>query len=345
MIRFGPAGIPLSCKGRTLEDGIEDVHNLSLNALEVQMVRSSAYTRPPEEEEVGLTIKDIEEDFVVEVLRDGEPIDDPNEPIEEEDDLMYMPSGVANTFQELYSIGDMAKRMDVNLSIHTPYYMDLGSNSDLTELCLNSVRHAALILDAMDGDIVVTNVGLYDGVMPEDEVNDNIFNNLAYIVDWWHDCGLKPRLGVEVTGQQDVFGSLDQILDLCDQIDGIVPVVNFAHQHARTNGTLLEVDDFLSILETVEPYSNGRIHTAFSGVDYSDSNERRLMPIKKGDMKFDPLAEALIEMKPEATVISTSPLLEHDAMYMRIIHERALSKKVAKDLREKRKAEAAASGE
>ena len=39
MIRFGPAGIPLSCKGRTLKDGIEDVHNLGLNAMEVQMVR------------------------------------------------------------------------------------------------------------------------------------------------------------------------------------------------------------------------------------------------------------------------------------------------------------------
>ena len=35
MIRFGPAGIPLSCKGRTLKDGIEDVHNLSLSALEI----------------------------------------------------------------------------------------------------------------------------------------------------------------------------------------------------------------------------------------------------------------------------------------------------------------------
>ena len=26
MIRFGPAGIPLSCKGRTIRDGIEDIH-------------------------------------------------------------------------------------------------------------------------------------------------------------------------------------------------------------------------------------------------------------------------------------------------------------------------------
>ena len=77
-------------------------------------------------------------------------------------------------------------------------------------------------------------------------------------------------------------------------------------------------------------------------MDYENGNEKRLTPIKKGDLRFEPLAEALIEMKPNCTVISTSPLLEHDAMYMRIIHERVLSKKVAKDLKEKRKAEAAA---
>ena len=333
MIRFGPAGIPLSCKGRTLEDGIEDVHNLSLGALEIQLVRAGAYTRPPEDEEVGMTIKDIEEDFVIEILRDGESVCDPDEPIEEDDDLVYMPSGVASTFGDLYPIGEMAKRLDVNMSIHTPYYMDLGSDDELCMEC---------IMNALDGDIVVTSLGLYDGKRDPEDIEDHIYGNVADLMDWWHGNGLKPRLGIEITGQQDVFGSLDQVLDICEQIDGLTPVINFSHLHSRTNGSLIEMDDFLNVLEMVEPMSDGRIHTAFAGVDYLDGNERRLTPIKKGDLKFEPFAEALIEMKPNCTVISTSPLLEHDAVYMRVIHERVLSKKVAKDLKEKRKAEASA---
>ena len=146
MIRFGPAGIPLSCKGRTLQDGIEDVHNLSLSALEIQMVRSSAYARPPDDEEIGMTLKDIEEGFVLEIIRDGESIIDPDEPLEEDDDLIYMPSGVSDTYGDLFWTNEMAKRLDVNLSIHTPYYMDLGSNNELTENCMDSIRHAALIM-------------------------------------------------------------------------------------------------------------------------------------------------------------------------------------------------------
>jgi len=345
MIRFGPAGIPLSCKGRTLQDGIEDVHNLSLSALEIQMVRATAYSRPPEDEEIGMTINDIQDDFVVEILRDGESINDLDEPIEEDDDLMFIPDAFADTFGDLAMSGEMAKRLDVNLSIHTPYYMDLGSNTDLTYACMNSIRYAALSLNALQGDVVVTSLGLYDGKMDREEVDQNIRDNVSEIMDWWHGMGLTPRLGIEITGQQDVFGSLDQVLDLCDEIDGLVPVVNFSHHHSRTSGSLLEVNDFLDVLEKVEPYSDGRIHTAFAGVEYTDGNERRLTAIKKGDLKFEPLADALIEMKPNATIISASPLLEHDAMYMKIIYERVLAKKVAKDLKEKKKAEAAAAGE
>ncbi|MBP5685973.1 MAG: TIM barrel protein [Candidatus Methanomethylophilaceae archaeon] len=345
MIRFGPAGIPLSCKGRTLQNGIEDVHNLSLSAMEIQMVRSSAYARPPDDEEIGLTLKEIEEGFVLEIVRDGELIVDPDEPIDEDDDLIYMPSGVSDTYGDLFWTNEMAKRLDVNLSIHTPFYMDLGSNNDLTENCMDSIRHAALILNALGGDVVVTSLGVYDGKTDREEIDENILNNVADIMDWWQGNGLTPRLGVEVTGQEDVFGSLDQILDLCDQIPGVIPVLNFSHLHSRTNGSLLDVDDFLNVLEQVDSYSDGRIHTAFAGVEYSDGNEKRLTPIKKGDLRFEPLAEALIEMKPNATVISTSPLLEHDAMYMKIILERVLAKKVAKDMKERKKAEMAAASE
>lgn len=345
MIRFGPAGIPLSCKGRTLKDGIEDVHNLSLTALEIQMVRAGTYVRFPEDDEIGLCVREIQEDFVVEIMRDDVVVSDPNEPIGEEDQLVYLPSGITHSFGELYPVGDMAKRLDVSVSLHTPYYMDLGSNSELTSECINSIRHAGLIVNALDGDIVVTSLGLYTGKLPDEEIDENIMNNVADLMDWWKYNGLKPKLGVEITGQQSVFGSLDQVLDLCDNIEGTVPVLNFPHYHSRMNGALIDSDDFLNVLQQVEPYCKGHMHSAFAGVEYVDGNERRLTPIKKGDLKFEPLAEALCELKPEMTIISGSPLLEHDAMYMRVINERVLSKRVAKALKERKKIEAVATAE
>lgn len=346
MIRFGPAGIPLSCKGRTLKDGIEDVHNLSLTALEIQMVRANTLTRYPEEEEVGLTIKDVKDGLVVEIIRDEEmQISDPNETIEEEDLLVYMASGITNSFGDLGQIGRMSKRLDVNVSIHTPYYMDLGSNNELTEMCLNSIRYAGLILNELDGDVVVTHLGLYNGRLPDDKIDENIFNNVAMLMDWWSENGIRPKLGIEITGWQEVYGSLDQVLGLCDEIDGLVPVINFPHYHSRTNGSLMDASDFRTILEAVEPYCGGNMHTLFAGVEHTEGNEKRLTPIKKGDLKFEPLAEAMADLKPEMTIISSSPLLEHDAMYMRVINERVLSKRVAKAIRQRKKDEEAAAAE
>lgn len=337
MIRFGPAGVPLSCKGRTLRDGIEDVHSLGLTAIEVQMIRTETREFYPEEWEIGLTMKDIEDRLVVEIDRNDEIITDVNERIEEDDVLVCMSSGITKNFDELYEINDLARRFDVSVSIHTPYYTDLSSNNEFTGICMDGIRHAAILTNALGGRLITTNLGLYANGMSVDDAIDNIYKNVADIMDWWKDNDLKPKLGIEITGQQNVFGSLEQVLNICDQIDGLIPVVNWSNHYSRTNGELLEVEDFKHIFEQIEPYCGGSIHSLFAGVEYCDNNEFRLTPIKRGDLKFETLAECLVEVKPDITIISSSSLLEHDAMYMRIIHERNLLKKVGKMMRQRKK--------
>ncbi|MDR0791566.1 MAG: TIM barrel protein [Methanomassiliicoccaceae archaeon] len=324
-----------------MKDGIEDVHNLGLTAIEIPMVRAGTVERYPEEEEVGMCIRDLKGGLVVELIRDDVPICDPNEPIEEDDILVMMASGVADSYGSLIPIGNMARRLDVKVSLHTPYYMDLGSNNELTERCVNNIRHSGIITNALGGDVVVTNLGLYNDIHDTEETDANIFDNVAAVMEWWKDADIKTKLGIEITGRLEAFGSLEQLLSLCDEIDGVIPVINFPHHHARTRGSLVTSGDFKNILDQVEPYCKGGLHTLFSGVEHFDGNERRLTPIKKGDLKFEPLGEALADMKHDVTVISGSPLLEHDAMYMKVIHERVLTKRVVKALRAKRKDEAA----
>ena len=340
MIRFGPAGIPLSCKGRTLKDGIEDVHNLGLTAIEIPMVRAGTVERYPEEEEIGSGIKDLSDGLVVELIRDGDLICSPKEPIESDDVLVMMASGVAESYASLIPIGGMAKRLDVKVSLHTPYYMDLGSNNELTERCMNNIRHSGIITNALGGDIVVTNLGLYNDDDDTDVTDENIHDNIKTIMKWWKATGIKTDLGIEITGRQEAFGSLEQVLSICDDFNNVVPVMNFPHYHSRTNGSLITPNDFKDVLEQIKPYCKKGIHTLFSGVEHFDGNERRLTPIKKGDLKFEPLAEALADLGYDVTVISGSPLLEHDAMYMKVIHERVLTKRVVKAMRAKKKDEA-----
>lgn len=350
MIRYGPAGIPLSCKGRTLKDGIEDVHNLALTALEIQMVRPKIEMVPPDPDyDVGKNIKqlDAETGFAVGIEKeDGTILYDPEEIIEEEDNLMIMPAGVAARFGDLYPLGHMAKRHDVSLSLHTPYYMDLGSSMDsddekecmLTQQYIDTVVQAGVILNALQGDVVVTNVGLYDDrKRSRAATEDNVRTNLDIILGMWEELDLKPRLGIEITGQQDVFGSLDQILDLSDEF-GVIPVLNFPHHHARTRGSLNVQSDFVDVINQVASASDNHVYATFSNVEFTpEGDEKWFSPLKKGELRFERLAEALADLKPDMTLISSSPLLEHDAVYMRTLTERVLSKKAAKQLKEDKK--------
>jgi len=347
MIRFGPAGIPLSCKGRTLKDGIEDVHNLGLTAMEVQMVRVNVVERYPEEEEIGLTPLEVYSDLIVEMIRtEGDEeviITDLNEEITEDDVLITLASGLVQNFQELNELGRMGKQLDVKLSMHTPYYMDLVSNTDLTERSMESIRWAGMMTHHMDGEIVVTHMGLY-GKLGKEKAAENITENLAVILEWWKENGLSPKLGLETSGRQEVFGSLDEILEICDELGSVVPVINFAHLHARENGILRTPDDFAEVLDKIKEKVGGIFYTHFAGVEHEAGNEKRVTPIKKGDLRFEPLAEYLVENMPEITIISSSPLLEHDAMYMKVIFERILTKKVVKEAKAKKSEERSGEG-
>ncbi|MDD1770710.1 MAG: TIM barrel protein [Methanomassiliicoccales archaeon] len=342
MIRFGPAGIPLSCKGRTLKDGIEDVHNLGLNAMEVQMVRVNVVERPPDEEEIGASPINLEGDLIVEIVRQkGKKtvrITDLEEEIAEDDSLITLASGLVQNYKELNVLGKMGKELDVELSMHTPYYMDLTSNTELTRKSMDSIRWAGLMTNQMGGVMITTHVGLY-GKLSKKKAKEIVEENIGEVVSWWKANKIKPQLGLEISGRQEVWGSLDEVLGLCDDIKGPVPIINFAHHHARQNGSLREPSDFGELFDKTKKYVGKIYYTHFSGVEHEAGNEKRVTPIKKGDLRFEPLAEYLVEANPNCTIISSSPLLEHDAMYMKVIYERILTKKVAKDVKAKKEPE------
>jgi len=334
MIRFGPAGIPLSCKGRTLRDGIEDVHNLGLTAMEAQLVRAHVQERSPEPEEIGLKPKNLTNDMVIEIVRKkGEKeqvISDLDEPIKKGDNLVTLTTGIAKSYQELRQLKAMADELDVTLSIHTPYYMDLVGDGELCFKSMDSIRWGGIMAKELGATVVVTHMGLYGGVTQK-TAQKRIMERVHELAKWYKKHGISAPIGLELSGRQEIFGALPEVLKTCKDVDGVVPVVNFAHYHARESGILREPKDFDVLLDKVWEHSDGCIYSHFSGVEHEDGNEKRFTSIKKGDLRFEPLAESIVDRNQPITIISGSPLLEHDAMYMKVILERVLAKKVSKE--------------
>ncbi|UCH89206.1 MAG: TIM barrel protein, partial [Thermoplasmata archaeon] len=171
-IRFGPAGIPLSCKGRTLKDGIRDVANLNLNAMEIQLIRA-----------VGSNIDNLKE------------------------------------------IGKIADQLDVKLSVHAPYYMDFAGNKETIERSIENLKWSGVLAHEMKAELVNTHVALY-GNNSKKGTLEKVVENVRTVRDWYKKQKLKPIIGLETSGHQKVFGSVDEILAVCKRVSNTAPVLN-----------------------------------------------------------------------------------------------------------------------
>ncbi|MCD6369982.1 MAG: TIM barrel protein [Thermoplasmata archaeon] len=332
MYRFGLAGIPLSCKGRTLKDAIEDTHRLGLHAMEIQFLRVNVQERNVVDE-VGLKPREVENALIIDVLRPDEegnytPIGIES-PLEEDDIVLELFWNLASSYVELRILKELARELDVQITFHTPYYMDLVSNGELTENSINYIIWGGILANEVGGKYVVNHVGLY-GNLSKAEAMKNVVNNVKYIKKRYKELKLKPKLGFEVSGKQVLFGSLEEIIQLCKKVKGVLPIVNFAHLHARTNGGLKEQKDFQEVFNKIAPFWKDEYYVHFAGVLYENGNERMIAPIKRGDLKFETLAHVILNNEYNITIISSSPLLEHDAAYMRTIMERVLLRKLMK---------------
>ena len=101
--------------------------------------------------------------------------------------------------------------------------------------------------------------------------------------------------------------------------------------HARCNGCLKKQDDFKEIFEKLKTLKLEHYIMHVTGVLYENGNEQYHLPIKKGDMPLAPLIEVIFDNNYNVTLISESPLLEHDAVYMRLQVEKAIMKRTGKE--------------
>jgi len=341
MIRFGPGGIPLSCKGRTLEDGIKDVHKLGLNAFEVQFLRPKVRTRPVEEEEVGLKAIEVPEKFVIGVNKGTDYreifVEDLDRELKRGDMLHSITGGVAKEFHKFPRLARISKELDVKMSLHTPYYIELSEkDTEAIEKSKRAFKYGAVMADQIEAGTVITHLGLKKEDQDDDYLESSAVDNLRELRDWMSEnCEKDITIGLETQTGKDVYGNLNETLDICSQVSGTVPVINFAHIKAEGEHPLQDEEDYGEIFDLCKKFVSDEYYVTFSGVEERRRDECRMAPIKRGDLQFEDLAYNLIKRNENVSIISNSPLREHDAMYMKVIFERVYSREIGKELRKK----------
>lgn len=268
-IRLGPAGIPISCRGKSSIEGVKRVAELKLNAMEISFTHG-----------------------------------------------VHMSLGMAK------ELGKVGKDLDVELSVHVPYYVNLASR-DKEKIKASKKR----IIDSlergnlMNATIVAVHAGYYGG---DKELSTKmIYKACKDIDDKIKRKGWKTLLGIETMGKQKAWGTLDETIILCKKLKHTVPYLDPAHIYARHGGQI----NYKEIFNKLKVLKLKKYHSHFSGMKYSlvgigRGNERHHVPMIEAGPDFEPFAKEILKRKSNITIISESPILEQDTLLMKKIFEK-----------------------
>ena len=308
-IKLGPAGIPLSCKGRTIVEGMDDIISLGLETMEVQTVRMIA----------------------------------------------------PQHFEQYWQAGVLANKTEFEMNIHGPYYSELLGDKVERGRSLTKIESTLQAAKTINARHITLHAGHYGEMGRGVQANEQLANIFAGIVERvheiWHDDediypvfpwlkdGTPSKIGIETSGRQELWGSLEEVLEVVNHVEGTVPVLNIAHIHSRGHGSMRTSEDYGEMFDQVrESIGTKEFYCHFSGVEHRTGNAMHYTQIKKSDLNFEPLAEFIVEEGGwlDITLISDSPLLEHDAMYMLQNIEKARHKQLERKAREDRRRSLAA---
>lgn len=238
---------------------------------------------------------------------------------------MYIIEEEEAQFMKTYS-----KENDIELHVHAPYYINLAGDPEEANLSFDKILFSAKLADKMGAKTVVVHPGFY-GEETAKKTMKKIVKNLKKLQRSFKKEKIKTHLGIETMGKQKVFGSVDEIVDICKSVKGVIPAIGVGHIHARTNGGLKKREDFEELFKKLRPLRLRHYLIHVTGVLYENGNEYYHVPIKKGDMPLAPLIDVIIDNNYNVTLISESPLLEHDAVYIRLQVEKAIMKRTGKE--------------
>ncbi len=311
------------------------MHHLGLTAMEVQFIKVNPLTRLVLDEEVGKIPRELLQQLVVSVgpseHQGGVPSAEAFvSPLRRRDALTTLTWSLAKDHADLDVTKGLARALDIDLTLHAPYYVDFFGSEDAREQSTRQIQWAGVLAHGLGARLAVTHLGFYGPGARADTVQE--LTEIVADLSAWLARFTKGevRLAIEPSGHPDVFGSREEVLELVRKVKGTVPVLNLPHLAARERRSFEEAEELEPVVREFVEATTGPLYLNFSGVEFYGPGEFRLTPIKRGLVRFDPLAELLAERDYDVTVISSSPLLEHDAMYMRLLYERALTRRWTK---------------
>jgi deoxyribonuclease-4 len=227
--------------------------------------------------------------------------------------------------------GELAKKLDVRLSAHAPYYINLLSEEkEKIEASRERILQTCRVVSAAGRGKVVFHPGYYGKLIDDKKTAfKEMKNAFADLISRIGKEKLNATLAPETTGGWKEWGSFQELVEMCSELGtrDLWMTIDFSHLHAR-NGKpeLNSKQDYARLFDFAEKNLGKKfvqdVHAHFQGIKWGQGGEIAHLPLSAGQPLFKPLAELIHEQGYGGTIISESPLLDGDALAMKRIFEK-----------------------
>ena len=218
------------------------------------------------------------------------------------------------------SVGELAARKKVVLTAHGPYFINLNSvEPQKVHMSKERILQTARIAALFGARSITFHAAFYLKSTPA-ETYAVVKKRLQEVMNTLQKEGNKVTISPEVTGRPSQFGTLEELLNLSSEIEGVALCIDFSHWHART-GKANSYQEFSDILDRVEKKLGRRgldnMHIHLSGIAYGNKGEIKHLMLPESDLQYGQLLKALKEQRAKGVVICESvPYLEQDALLL-----------------------------
>ncbi|MEK6898146.1 MAG: TIM barrel protein [Nanoarchaeota archaeon] len=198
--------------------------------------------------------------------------------------------------EDAEKIGDAAKKLGIQLSIHGPYWVNLNSEDDeKLKKSKERILECCKVGSWLGAIKVVIHPGFY-GKRSKEEAYENIKKELLELEEERKKKEYTTKIAIETTGRVNVFGSVDETYNLVKET-GCSFCIDFAHILAREKDY-----KFKEVFEKFKEFDE--IHIQFSGINYGEKGEKNHIKTKEEELR------KLISHLPKdknITIINESP--------------------------------------
>jgi deoxyribonuclease-4 len=214
--------------------------------------------------------------------------------------------GVRMPDSQAKALGEMAGDLDIALSVHCPYYINLASiEPSKVKASRKRIIDSCGKAHLLGATHAVFHAGFYQDRTKKDTY-DIIKKEIEGLIRTIKKNKWDVVLAPETTGKRSQFGNIDELLRLKKET-GCGICVDFAHILARDGR--IDYDNVFDKLKDI-----GHIHAHFSGIEYTEKGERRHLITQRKDIL--PLIRKIAERKIDITIINESPEPIKDSVKM-----------------------------